>query len=489
MPRASQEFCLSQAAEEYWCARQEGAYWEFEGTLAASDGSVKRDMGAGVVLQDEHLSQARVTHAVKVGGDPSSFRAEAAALDQALLHAPSDCPLTVFTDSINVIFALKAFRSQEFARDITRQKNADIIAKILVKVNERTAPTHIMKVKSHRGAHLNELADSAAALAAAADAKEDVPWEYELDRNTSGMRWSWPKPADDPTQPDEMFETDVPRDVYKCWRATAEHQMTAFVRRAGTLGGTFMITNYWGHHLLHKSHLQSPWSTQQRRRWMQHVGRVFPVNGYLRRIDKHPTGQCPWCAPGVFESQTHFQSQCPQFSDNRTAAHHLIAREVITKLKEFKLAGWEFHYETPFSALPFSYEWANAEEADKQLRRRPDAVAWHPHRRVLLLLEFTRAMDTPDNMAAALGKKAEKVFLRCLFVVGSRVFHDPLLFCFESTGFSVHAVIGSLVKDPSGLQGKRLCAKKESKSCPASDGQVKPLGFFLVVVGIRHACS
>ena len=143
-------------------------------------------------------------------------------MDQALLHAPSDSPLTVFTDSINVIFALKAFRSQEFAQDITRQKNTDIIAKILVKVNERTAPTHIVKVKSHRGAHLNELADSAAALAAAADAKEDVSWEYELERNTSGMLWSWPKPADDPTQPDEVFETDVPHDVYKRWRATAE---------------------------------------------------------------------------------------------------------------------------------------------------------------------------------------------------------------------------------------------------------------------------
>ena len=50
-----------------------------------------------------------------------------------------------------------------------------------------------------------------------------------------------------------------------------------------------------------------------------------------------------------------------------------------------------------------------------------------------------------------------------------------------------HAVIGSLVEDPSSLQGKPLCAKKESKSCLASDSQVKPLGFFLVVAGISHA--
>ena len=159
---------------------------------------------------------------------------------------------------MNVIFALQAFRSREFARDITRQKNADIIARILTKVNARTAPTHVVKVKSHWGVHLNELADRAADEAAGADAKDGVQWDYEMDIDRGGMLWSWPTPAQDPTHPDEIKSSSTPREVLKQWQVTAEKQMARDVQTTGTLGGTFLVTDYWGHHLLHKSHLQSP---------------------------------------------------------------------------------------------------------------------------------------------------------------------------------------------------------------------------------------
>mmetsp|Transcript_29552 Transcript_29552/g.60606 ORF Transcript_29552/g.60606 Transcript_29552/m.60606 type:complete len:107 (-) Transcript_29552:780-1100(-) len=105
---------------------------------------------------------------------------------------------------------------------------------------------------------------------------------------------------------------------------------------------------------------------------MQHVGLVAPLNGYLNRINKHSTRDCPWC-PGVLEMQMHFQCKCKQFELPGTTAHHNIAKAVISALKE-KEEGWKFWYETPFSALPWHFQWASSREARKQNRRRPDGV-------------------------------------------------------------------------------------------------------------------
>ena len=108
------------------------------------------------------------------------------------------------------------------------------------------------------------------------------------------------------------------------------------------------------------------------------VGRVFPVNTYLRRIDKHATGDCSWCGKGVKETLAHFQCGCPQFADNRTAAHHLIARAVVASLKDQRLANWTFFYETEIRDLPFQFKWASKFDERKQMERRPDGVAWNP---------------------------------------------------------------------------------------------------------------
>ena len=79
--------------------------------------------------------------------------------------APPDKPLTILTDSMNVLYALQAFNTGEFARDMRRQLNADILKQILLAVNRRSAATRIVKVKSHRGVFLNEVADGEASYA------------------------------------------------------------------------------------------------------------------------------------------------------------------------------------------------------------------------------------------------------------------------------------------------------------------------------------
>ena len=141
---------------------------------------------------------------------------------------------------------------------------------------------------------------------------------------------------------------------------------------------------------------------------MQMVGRVFPVNTYLRRIDKHATGDCSWCGKGVQETLAHFQCGCPQFADNRTKAHHDIARAVVAHLKDLRLPNWTFFYETEMRNLPFQFNWASNREEEKQSKRRPDGVAWNPVLGKVIFLEFTRAMDNPTNMTEACEAKGRQ---------------------------------------------------------------------------------
>jgi hypothetical protein len=70
-----------------------------------------------------------------------------------------------------------------------------------------------------------------------------------------------------------------------------------------------------------------------------------------------------------------------------------------------RLPNWVFLYETSFSEMPFKFKWASGEEEMMEQYRRPDGVAWNATTGTVIFLEFTRAMDNPDNMAAALLRK------------------------------------------------------------------------------------
>ena len=185
-------------------------------------------MGAAAVLlfPDGQI----VTDACKVDGDPSSFRAEAAGMHLTLALTPMDQPVTIFTDSMNVVFALQAFNTGEFARDMRRQLHADIIKQILLAINLRSAPTTIVKVKSHRGIALNEMADQAAGWARLAP-PEEVDTRYcGYDYFREGLAFEWRASEDD----EEPTITRDPKQVFKRWQAQARAMQVAAARIADT---------------------------------------------------------------------------------------------------------------------------------------------------------------------------------------------------------------------------------------------------------------
>ena len=69
-----------------------------------------------------------------------------------------------------------------------QQKNSDIIMPLLEALNERTKETHIIKVKSHRGVELNELADREAGEVIDDD---EAALKFTDVEALEGMRFTW----------------------------------------------------------------------------------------------------------------------------------------------------------------------------------------------------------------------------------------------------------------------------------------------------------
>ena len=229
---------LSAGGQLYWAKRQDGAYQKWEGTLAACDGSAGKGMGAAAVLR---TPTGELESAVcKVGGPASSFRAEAAAMWQAIFYADKSAPLAVLTDSMNVIQALQAWDRADFAREMEWQKNADILQAILLAINERVGPITIAKVKSHRGVDLNERADLLAGMAVGEE-EEETATLFTPAPPDSTMKYSWK-----PTDAEEEVCTDDHRVVHKHWEETCRARCQEKVRREGTYAGQMLLHPGWG---------------------------------------------------------------------------------------------------------------------------------------------------------------------------------------------------------------------------------------------------
>eukprot|EP00961_Rhodomonas_salina_P013942 186588-Rhodomonas_salina.1 len=117
---------------------------------------------------------------------------------------------------MNVINALQAWSRREFLRDMTRQLNANVMKALLLAINQRCAPIHVVKVKSHSGVALNEAADQAARLAAVDD---DADLLFPADLTIYGMTFSW-RESEAPDS--EVVVAPTTAAVFQRWAATAQ---------------------------------------------------------------------------------------------------------------------------------------------------------------------------------------------------------------------------------------------------------------------------
>lgn len=80
----------------------------------------------------------------------------------------------------------------------------------------------------------------------------------------------------------------------------------------------------------------------------------------------------------------------------------------MAAMKDARPKHWQFFYETPLSALPVPFAWADDDEAIKEADRRPDGVAYNSLTQQLVFLEFTRCMDHEHTLQAALAVKSHQ---------------------------------------------------------------------------------
>eukprot|EP00961_Rhodomonas_salina_P041510 558718-Rhodomonas_salina.1 len=78
----------------------------------------------------------------------------------------------------------------------------------------------------------------------------------------------------------------------------------------------------------------------------------------------------------------------------------------MAAMKDARQKHWQFFYETPLSALPVPFAWADDDEATKEADRRPDGVAYNSLTQQLVFLEFTQCMDHEHTLQAALAVKS-----------------------------------------------------------------------------------
>ena len=98
----------------------------------------------------------------------SSTRAELFAIWSALLCAPYDSKITIFTDSQSAVDLLKKFGKLEkiSVRDFFNINNASVIAKIIETIRGKNLHVEYIKIKAHNGIEYNEVADKIAKRAA-----------------------------------------------------------------------------------------------------------------------------------------------------------------------------------------------------------------------------------------------------------------------------------------------------------------------------------
>ena len=163
---------------------------------------------------------------------------------------------------MNVISALQAWDRAEFAREMTWQRNADVIQAILLAINQRTSPITIVKVKSHRGIDLNARADILAGAAAGAD-EDEVETLFTPDPEDADFEYTWT-----PLNADDAVCTNEKREVHKRWEEVCRETVRAQVKQDATFAGQLLTHDGWGQALLHQSRSVRPWTEMEERRWM-----------------------------------------------------------------------------------------------------------------------------------------------------------------------------------------------------------------------------
>jgi ribonuclease HI len=386
---------------------QDFKYREFQGVVAATDGSVVNDpqvgplMGGGIAFRagDHGLED----QCVCVHGHVSTLVAEGAAAATLLAMVPKDKPLVIFTDSANIMYAMQHCSRKERWRDFATHPDVELLTELALQQAGRTALTIWVKIKSHTSVELNERADRLATEAPFAEESTSKKFDQQEDSNLIQF---YKKGDSGPVQAtaQELKEhflqirsrkvLDQAVRIFESDRGEVVTKVTRTVQKltAVGVGREFLPTVVWAD--------KGPYSVEDKvvKRMLQCITNTFPTQARLHIMGKASDGTCKFCSGEVRETLFHWQSECSRFNEARTKAHNIIWSTVFEAMSSYLPkgpSGWDTFFEIPVKDI-FSSMQNNEEHA----LRRPDGVFLQKGQMKYVLVDLTRGYGSTREALA-----------------------------------------------------------------------------------------
>ena len=307
-------------------------YYNRQGVIAATDGSVQEDgaMGAAATAIDAVFDD----QIVGINGKGSSTTAEMVGLSLAVEVSPNDQQLTVFTDSLSSLQNLQRRQRKDFTKLDPNPHIASILNKLVDLLNNKVAnglEIMLVKVKGHSGDPLNERADWLANQAATLDPTVEC---CDDDRYACRVRL-----MGDDGEPKKWSARMAQRliqiaaETSLCKRFLAPTGERARQNWQPKLSRTlaWMLWADASRSSLGQVIKQAD-RTLQLKRFMQTISGTYPTTLNLKRWGLSPTDKCPLCGLQT-ETMAHIQCLCPALKNARIAVHHQIWAQILCSMQ------------------------------------------------------------------------------------------------------------------------------------------------------------
>jgi ribonuclease HI len=275
-------------------------------------------------------------------------RAELVPILHALTHAPSETPLTVYTDSLCSIHLIKRICTNP--RTLTGAKHWPMLLRIAEALRHRAlsgSHTHIRKVKSHSGITGNEAADVAAVHAAKNPEEISIPRAHEKDNPYGAGAWVAIGRLPRTRRTTNPEEKSAPQPTSYAPASNLTSALNKEALKTGALG-TFATTGVYATAMQAARPTIDPQASRGMFKdpaitWRQLKLSMKALWGHLYnnklayRYGLSPTPNCPLC--GEPDSTGHMLGGCKASEHLYIARHDAAVRTLLKSLQKGPMQG------------------------------------------------------------------------------------------------------------------------------------------------------
>jgi ribonuclease HI len=380
-------------------AAQEFAHLNNTGILVATDGSVQVvedgnggkevKLGAALAFRRGDRPEGNIARIVDGASlKKSSFLAEGGAIQTALDTVQPHIPLTILTDSANIMYAMQHRSRNDWWRDFDSHRDRDMLNQMAVTLASRTAKTVFVKIKAHTSVPLNETADQLAdavcnGLGIGDKYQHLPPMEYVQQESANTIRIQCLEPQH--TEREDQTEFAVSDKSDKQISEFFIDRRNTFALAKKTISRDRLRYKGCGRDAFGKALWCGSLTDTNIKRVLQVLGDFFPTQQYLHRIGAATNPNCPYCDEHVDESIQHWQATCTTFHDARTKVHNNIWRHTWQAIIDgLDKNDWTPMFETTISDADIPFTEPN------HATRKPDGILLNRKENQWILLDFTR---------------------------------------------------------------------------------------------------